>query len=105
FWTKTIPYNEFKNSLTKYDYPLHDITVISSNMMVFQKLQQGILREVTSNKLLQDIKNTEHSINVDEEELLTSSIKSIDTLRNVYYKRLSAVKSGEQGNNLTLMEG
>ncbi|HUQ64960.1 MAG TPA: hypothetical protein VM101_02325 [Flavitalea sp.] len=105
FWTKTIPYKDFKSSLTKYDYPLHDITVISSNVMIFQKLQQGILNEINSNKLLQDIKNTELNINKDEVEILTSSIKSIDTLRSVYYKRLSAVKSGEQGNNLTLMEG
>lgn len=105
FWIKAIPYQNYKKSLTKYDYPLQDIILTSSNAMIFPKIQQGIVNEVSSNTLLQEMKNAEANINNNEVELLISSIKSLDTLKNVYNKRLTALTEKETGNNLTLVEG
>lgn len=105
FWTKTIPYKDFKASLTKYDYPVHEITLISSNVTIFPKIQEGLLNEISSNKLLQDIRNAELNINKVELDILNSSIQSIDSLRSVYYKRLSSEKPTDPGNSVTLMEG
>lgn len=105
FWTKTIPYKEYKNSLTKFDYPIHDITLIASNLTVFQKVQAGLTKETTSNVLLQEMKQAELSANNAEVELLASSIRSIDTLKNVYNQRLVKESDRTPSTNVTLVDG
>ena len=105
FWTKTVPYKDYKSSLSKYDYPIHDITVVASDVMIFSRIQQGILNEISSNSLLQQMKSTEIQANNNEVDLLTSSIKTIDTLRKAYYQRLTTISDKTPANNLTLVDG
>jgi len=106
FWVKTITYREFKNSLTNFDYPLHRIMVTSYNPFVFPKIQQGLIKFVSENETLQNIKANGEQINNEEITLLESSIRSLDTLRNAYTKRLAAgITSSEKGNNITMLEG
>ena len=106
FWVKTITYRDFKNSLTKYDYPLHEVKVISNNAFIFPRIQQGMVNFISSNKTLQEVKANGDEVNKQEINLLESSIQSLDTLRNAYYKRLSSgVTASEKGNNLTMLEG
>ena len=106
FWIKTITYRDFKNSLTKYDYPLHEIKVISNNAFIFPRIQQGLVNFISSNKTLQEVKANGDQVNKQEINLLETSLQSLDTLRNAYYKRLaSGTTSSEKGNNLTMLEG
>jgi hypothetical protein len=106
FWVKTITYNEFKNSLTNFDYPLHHIKVISYNPYVFPKIQQGLINYISENETLKKVRANGEELNTEEINLLESSIRSLDTLRNAYTKRLAAgITSGEKGNNITMLEG
>lgn len=104
FWVKTISYKEFKSSLTKYDYPIHQVKVNSSNSTIFSKLEQGIISTVSSNELLQEGKQSGNESNEQEVALLESSLRSLDTLKASYNKRLAATGSKE-GTNVTLLEG
>ena len=106
FWIKTITYEDFKSTLTKYDYPLHMVKVTSNNPTVFSKMQAGIINHVSNNELLQQEKASGNESNQQEVDLLESSIKSLDTLRNTYNKRLAAIPAGkEQSTNVTLLDG
>lgn len=107
FWTRTIKYEDFKESLTTFDYPYHGITVISTNPTLFPKLQKGIIKHINTNELLQEVKQKQLLSNTDEEELLSSSIKKLDTLRKVYNERLLKGESSTipGGNQMTVMEG
>lgn len=105
FWVKTISYKDFKSSLTKYDYPIHQVKVTSTNATVFRKLQDGIIRQVSSNELLQLEKKNGVASNQQEVQLLESSLKSLDTLRDSYNKRLAATGPSKEGNNVTLLDG
>lgn len=106
FWINAVKYVDFKKSLTKFDYPLHTINVISTNALIFPKIQQGLVDQISQNKLLQQIKSTEEQTNRDEVNLLTSSIEGLDTLRRTYNQRLSKTGTGsESGNNVMLLDG
>jgi hypothetical protein len=106
FWVKTISYREFKNSLTNFDYPLHKIKVTSYNPYIFPKIQQGLVKYISANETLKSIKANGEQLNAEEINLLESSIRSLDTLRNAYTRRLAAgITSGEKGNNITMLEG
>jgi hypothetical protein len=106
FWVRTMNYDDFKEGLTKYDYPLHTIKASSTNPAIFGKLQQGMVELLSKNSLLQEIKSKQALSNSQEEELLVSAIKKLDTLRDAYNQRLIRGQSGTSpsGNQLTFME-
>lgn len=106
FWVRTLNYEDFKESLTKYDYPFHNISVVSSNPSIFPKLQQGIVRQVSENSLFKELQEKQISSNMREEMLLESSIKKLDSLRIAYNVRLMRGESpsAPAGNQITLME-
>ncbi len=106
FWLRTVKYEDFKETLTNYDYPFHQVTAISTNPMVFPKLQTGLIAYISNNKLLQETKQRQVLSNREEELLLSSAIKTIDTLRKAYSTRIA---SGElpttlPGNQITMMD-
>ncbi len=106
FWLKTLKYSDFKKSLTKYDYPYHEIRVVSTNPSIFPRLEKGMVDYISRNELLQDIKNRQAISNNDEEKLIATAIENIDTLRRVYNERL---KKGQpatlpSGNQMTILE-
>jgi hypothetical protein len=106
FWINTINYKDFKTSLTKYDYPLHEISVTSTDAFIFPKIQQGIINKISSNEFLQQVKTSDLATNKAVVDIITSSIASLDTLRNTYNKRLSSPPRGESTTgNVTLLDG
>jgi len=106
FWINTISYKDFKTSLTKYDYPLHDISVTSTDALIFPKIQQGIIDKISSNEFLQQLKTTDLATNKEVVDIITSSIASLDTLRNTYNKRLSLPpREQTAAGNVTLLDG
>jgi hypothetical protein len=106
FWVRTIDYKDFKESLTKYDFPYQSVYVESSNPSIFSKLQNGIIAHVSNNPLLQDIKSKQLKSNSEEEQLLAASIQKLDSLRIAYNQRLmkSDNATSPAGNQLTVME-
>jgi hypothetical protein len=107
FWSRIINYNDFKSSLTKYDYPVQEITVTSTDPAIFPKIQEGIISKISSNELLQETKNKSSAANKETVDMLASSIKSLDTLSASYNKRLSNIPptADSKGNSVMLMDG
>ncbi|HTQ66174.1 MAG TPA: hypothetical protein VMI12_15360 [Puia sp.] len=87
FWSRIEKFGDFKKNLTKFDIPLHEITVISKQVDIFNKIQQGIINTV-ENEVLK--KNQEIGLQTqkDEESIILSSIQGIDTLRKMYNLRI-----------------
>ena len=106
FWLHTVTYDDFKENLTNYDYPYHQVTAISTNPLVFPKLQTGLIAYVSNNKLLQETKQRQVLSNKEEETLLAASIKTIDTLRKAYSTRIASgqLPSTVPGNQITMMD-
>lgn len=106
FWVRTISYEGFKESLTKFDYPYHEVQVRSKNPAIFPNLQAGLINYVSKNELLQEVRNKQSISNKDEEALLTQAIGNLDTLRRAYNLRLArgGTTSNPSGNQLTLLE-
>lgn len=106
FWLRTIEYRDFKESLTKFDYPFHEIELKSTNPSIFSKTEKGIVNYISKVQLLQDIKTQQVVSNNDEEKALLSAIQSIDTLRHAYSQRLARGESttAPSSNQLTVMQ-
>jgi hypothetical protein len=106
FWTRTIKYEDFKESLTKFDYPLYSITAVTTNPTIFGKLGAGILNHVNKNELLSSVREKQSMSNADKEKLLVASIINLDSLRKAYNERLvkgEPVTPG--GNQMTVLDG
>lgn len=88
FWTRTVPYRDFKESLKEYDYPLHKITAISYNRDLFGKLQNGITDRLLANELAGRFKTAEAENNEEDIKLLAAAIDGLDTLRRTYNEKL-----------------
>lgn len=106
FWVRTISYKDFKQALTKLDFPYQSITVESSNPSIFGKLQNGLINFVSNNPVLQEIKANQTKSNTEQEKLLASSIQKLDSLRIAYNQRLmrNDNNTSPSGNQVTLME-
>jgi hypothetical protein len=89
FWARTIKYENFKDGLTMYDYPLHIVKVTSTRRDIFPKIQSGLINVVSANEFLVKSKTSGQQIAREEEEVLKSSIQSLDTLRSAYEKHLT----------------
>lgn len=106
FWTRTVKYEDFKESLTDLDYPLYKITAKTSNATVFPKIGHGIVSYINSNPLLSAIKKQQAESNAGEEKLLANSIGNLDSLRNAYNQRLIKGEStAPNGNQMMLLQG
>src|SRR5262249_29488979 len=101
FWTRTIPYKQFKEGLIKYNMPLHKLTAISLQSDLFPKLQEGIIKIITSNNTLFENVGINKKMQIDEEKMLVSSIDGLDTLRNVYNEQLRQRKGIEAPSSTT----
>jgi hypothetical protein len=105
FWTRTVKYSDFKESLTDYDYPVQVVTLSSTSPVIFPKIQNGILSYVSNIELLQHVRNNEIESNKQEIELLLASIRGLDSLSKSYNKRLASGNATPPGNVMTLMSG
>lgn len=96
-WVKTLKYEDFVSKLTKYDYPLHTIRLYSKNASIYPKIQQGILKQMQGNETLKYSQEANTQIFKKEEEILSSSLSGIDSLRKAYnIKIMSASASGSR---------
>ena len=89
-WSKTLKFDAFKKQLTKYDYPLNKIIVRSKSSTIFPKIEQGILQTLNNDPELKGNKERFQQIRKFEEAMLESALTNIDTLRQVYNKKLIA---------------
>jgi hypothetical protein len=88
FWTRIIPYHEFKESLTNYDYVVHKVTAISYNQNIFAKLVNGITGNLLNNDLAEKVRKAENENNAEDITLLGSAITGLDTLRRTYNEKM-----------------
>ena len=88
FWTRTIPYEKFKESLTDYDYIVHRITAVSYNANIFAKLENGITDKLLSNELAEKFRQAESENNKEDVAILGSAIAGLDTLRRTYNEKM-----------------
>ncbi|HEX6848054.1 MAG TPA: hypothetical protein VF144_13820 [Chitinophagaceae bacterium] len=88
-WSRTMKFNDFKKQLTNYDYPLNRIIVKSKLAGIFPKIQQGFLNSLNNDPYLKEKKERFQQIRQQEEQLLTDALTNIDTLRQVYNKKLT----------------
>lgn len=93
FWLRTVGYEKFKESLTKFDYPMHRIEAKSTNAAIFPKLETGISNIVSANQMLRDVRDNSVISNNDGEKLLVNAIRGIDSLRQAYNQRLARGES------------
>jgi hypothetical protein len=106
FWINTIKYEDFKKSLTKFDYPLQEITVTSTKPGIFSKIQPGIVNHISANRFLQEAKTASSETNAQVVGLLNHSIQSLDTLSRTYNKRLASMSSEKgSGSTVTMLDG
>ncbi len=101
FWVKAIPYADFKPGLTKFDYPVQHLKVVSTEPGIFSKLQLGILSLVSHEEALLQNKTILRNASSEEENILERSLKGLDTLSDTYNKRLlqpDTHKDGAQNN-------
>jgi hypothetical protein len=106
FWTRTVKYADFKESLSKYDYPYQVVTAHTTNRMLFSRLGNGISQHVNSNTLLTAVNEQQAKSNADEERILLASISNIDSLRRAYNERLIKGEAiAQPGNQITVLQG
>jgi hypothetical protein len=98
-WVKTIKFNEFKERLKPYDYPLQKIKLYSTDPRLYAKVQNGLLHSVNNNKALQYFKQGFNGIHNDEVHILQRSLTGIDSLRQAYIKKAGI--SSTSGNDRT----
>lgn len=106
FWTRILPYDKFKNGLTRYDIPLQKVTASSIRTYVFGKIQAGFVQLVTSNEVVKKNYEAVTDLQMQERDIVVSSIKGLDTLRGVYNERLRQFPNAgtSQATSINLME-
>ncbi|MFL5773492.1 MAG: hypothetical protein ACJ75F_10060 [Flavisolibacter sp.] len=89
-WSKTIKYKDFVDRLTKFDYPQQIIRLYSRDPDIFSQVQQGLVNLIRSNPSLKQYRDANAEIWRKEEEILTSSLNGIDSLRGAYNKKIAS---------------
>lgn len=103
-WLRTMTYEDYKNSLTKYDYPYHNITVVATNPGIFSKFQEGIVRRVSEIPFLKHSRESYVNMNHEEVKGIENALNGIDTLRHVYNKRLLKTPAAPENDQLTILQ-
>ena len=99
-WQNTLKFDEFKNELTDYDFPIIKIALRSKKLDIFPKIQKGLINSLNNNPDLKEKKENIEQIRNQEETLLADALKNIDTLRQVYNKKLTMqVENTSPGGN------
>jgi len=87
---RTADFQSFVNDLSDMDYPIQEITITTTNPIVFGKFSDYLTTEINKNTFLKkrieiNLKNVEF-----EEKQLKKSLQDIDSLRIIYNKSLLA---------------
>ncbi|MFI5152026.1 MAG: hypothetical protein ACHQET_01750 [Chitinophagales bacterium] len=102
FWSRTFKYEDFKKSLSKFDMPLHQISVMSIDPAIFSKIQNGLVNLITQNEVLKKNQELAMENRNDEEHILVSSIQGLDTLRRVYNQLLQQRSASKESGTTNL---
>ncbi len=87
---KNVAYDKFISSLKETDYPLHNITVKTTDSKLFDKIEQAIVEKLNTNKrLTQKQKTSINNIKFTKEKL-HQDLSTLDSLEKVYQKALLA---------------
>ena len=92
-WAKTIKFQDFKESLELYDYPLQKIRLYSSGPELYNKVEVGLISSINNNKDFQMVKQRMIQLFKNEEEILNRSLTGLDSLRAAYNKNLTEMAS------------
>jgi hypothetical protein len=104
-WSNTVDFNEFKNHLKPYDYPIQKIRLYSTYAGIYPKIQEGLIHFINSNKVLLFYKNSIHGLHSDEVNILQRSLSGLDSLRQAYISRLGRMGSpGSNGNSVIISD-
>ncbi len=103
FWIRNVNYEKFRSSLTTYDFPIHEIVVQSSNPEIFTHIENGTITQIANSQQLQNRKLADITLRKQEIELLNESIKSLDSLKKVYNKRLNSLPLDQTNPGITIL--
>ena len=103
-WLRTMSYDDYKTSLTKYDYPFYNINVVATNPGIFAKFQDGIVRKVSQIPFLSEARNSYVDMNREEVRVIENALNGIDTLRHVYNQRLLKTPAAPENDQLTILQ-
>jgi hypothetical protein len=106
-WSRTMKFKEFREQMSIYDYPQHEITLYSQDADIFPKVQSGLIKAINNDPSLTYIKNERQRIQHEEDSLLAKSLHDLDTLRKAYNVKLTRgdASGSSDGNQLFLAEG
>ncbi|RBW59596.1 hypothetical protein DS884_07630 [Tenacibaculum sp. E3R01] len=100
---KSYSFLDFKRTFTKYNYKVHNISVLSTKNDVFSKLDEVIISSIIENNYFNKLKElTNENLNRTD-NLLRKNLAQTDSLHHIYKKvLLEEAKSSKQGTNIDL---
>jgi len=101
-WSKLITFKDFKNSLQVYDFPLHQIKLISRASSGYSAIQAGFISAVSQNNTLQRKKQIFDSTNQEQTRVIRNSLSNADSLMRAFNKQIATGPRTENGANLTV---
>jgi hypothetical protein len=99
---KLISFKDFKNSLQPYDYPLHEIKLVSRAPFGYNAIQAGLLSSISNNNMLQKKKQLFDSTHLEQTNVIRVSLANADSLMKAFNKQIASGTRAENGTNLTL---
>jgi hypothetical protein len=96
-WSKIIMFKDFQETLTNLDYPLQQITLLSRRPDIYPAVQQAFVNSINNVPQLKQKQLAEIELAKQDEMLLADALKNLDTLRQVYNKKLELEASQPAG--------
>jgi hypothetical protein len=95
-------FDDFKRSLTEYDFPLQKVSLYSLAPAVFTHVSAGLVEAVAGNRLLLARKLAEDSILREQTDLIRGSLSSADTLMKAFNKKIASAPEKPEGSALSI---
>ncbi|GAA4306056.1 hypothetical protein [Aestuariibaculum suncheonense] len=100
-------YEQYKSSLTAYNFKIHQIGVASTNKGLYQKIEKHFVKELSNNAYLEELSEVNTQNLKRKDQTLSTQLKKNDSLVDVYLKiRLKkSDKEPVQGSGTNLYMG
>ncbi len=100
---KSYSYTKFQNAFTKFDYKIHEISVIATKNNVFEKLSTSIISSIVNNDYFKNLKKINKANLLRTDVLLKKNLEQADSLHYVYKKVLiEEAKKTSSGTSIDL---
>lgn len=100
---KSYSYEKFKNAFTKFDYKVHEISVVSNRNNFFAKLSEPIISSIINNSYFKNLKKINKQNLLRTDSLLRKNLQKADSLHHIYKKvLLEEAKKTSLGTNIDL---